>query len=356
MKILTVKLQALVTKAIKGAGFNKLLPITNKIGIEVKNGIIRLCTSDGTNYLYVKEDYADESQSFSATVDADIFSKLILKTTSEGIELTIENNTLIVEGNGKYKIPLAMNDDGTVIVYPNMLDSVSAEEVLGTLSAQTIQLMISTIKPTLATNLSTPVYTNYLMSDYIVSTDRTMLNAYKNPNKFSEDKLLSREFVDLLGLTNADAVISEADNAIIAKSGNMTVYAKTALNISDFNKQGVNSMLDMSYDSYCKLKKSDLLPLIERISLFVGEYDESVVRLHFTEEGIEVTSKNDDGAELIEYMESKDFKDTSIKIDVNKLVTQLKSYQSDSIDLYYGNPSCIKFQDGDTVQITALFI
>ena len=47
-----------VNKAIKGAGFNNLIPITSMIGIKLSDGKLRLLTTDMTNTLcIIKKDY-----------------------------------------------------------------------------------------------------------------------------------------------------------------------------------------------------------------------------------------------------------------------------------------------------------
>ena len=57
MKLPTIKLQEMLAKSIKGASFNKLMPMTSMIAIKVKNKELTLTTTDGTNYLYMIELY-----------------------------------------------------------------------------------------------------------------------------------------------------------------------------------------------------------------------------------------------------------------------------------------------------------
>ena len=354
MNISTVKLQALVAKAVKGAGFNKLLPITGMIGISVATDKLQLSTSDGTNYMYLWDELNDLPEPFNVTVDADVFAKLVGKLTSDKTELYVEGNKLIVKANGTYKLPLCMSDSGEPLEYPRLSSELSDDDKIGTLTASQISTIVNTLKPTLSTNVAT-IYANYLFTDYVVSTDRTMLNAYLTEDRlFSEDMLISREFMDLLSIANSDADIYKGEGYLVAIAKDVEIYSKSNTDISDFNKSGTQAMLDLQYDSYCKLKKSALMSLLERIALFVGDYGSTAIRLNFNQQGLEVTSNSDAGTEVIEYMESKDFKETSIKIDVNKLLTQLKAYQSDAIDLYYGNKMSIRLKDGDIVQVIAL--
>ena len=112
----TITLQNVVTKAIKAAGFNKLLPITGMIGLRNELGKLCLTTSDGTNYLYVYTDI-DTDEDFSVVVNAEMFAKLVAKLTSENVTLTITNEALVVTCNGEYKLALQLNDTGDALAF-----------------------------------------------------------------------------------------------------------------------------------------------------------------------------------------------------------------------------------------------
>ena len=99
MKVKTEQLKELVNKSINGASNNKLIPITQLMGIRRSGGSLILTTTDATNYLYIDADsiFDDPSDSdIQVTVFAEQFAKLISKMTSEYIELNIKNDTLEV--------------------------------------------------------------------------------------------------------------------------------------------------------------------------------------------------------------------------------------------------------------------
>jgi hypothetical protein len=60
------------------------------------------------------------------------------------------------------------------------------------------------------------------------------------------------------------------------------------------------------------------------------------------------------GIERVDYTESKDTIDLTIKINIDRFRNQLKAYSSDVVDLYYGSDICIKLVDGDLTQVIAL--
>ena len=95
MKISTKLLQDMISKAIKGAGNNKMIPITSLLVIEVLANKLTLKTTDGSNYLYISEMLEGDYAEFYSIVNAEVFAKLVSKTTSEYIELLNETNFLI---------------------------------------------------------------------------------------------------------------------------------------------------------------------------------------------------------------------------------------------------------------------
>ena len=119
----TEKLKEMVSRAVKGVGNNKLIPLTSLMAIEVKDNKLTLITTDATNYLYVCEDkiVADD---FYVVVDANVFSKLISKMTCENVTLEVSSGiwVLNVKGNGNYKIELPLDENGEPIKYPDPVD------------------------------------------------------------------------------------------------------------------------------------------------------------------------------------------------------------------------------------------
>ena len=87
--IQTELMKDVVARAIKGAGNNKLIPITSMMCIELKNGDLTVITTDATNYLYIKEQHV-AGDDFYVVVDANQFAKLVSKMTCENITMTVD--------------------------------------------------------------------------------------------------------------------------------------------------------------------------------------------------------------------------------------------------------------------------
>ena len=168
--ILTVNTQLLkemVNKAIKGAGMNRLLPITNMMLIEVADNKLNLLTTDGTNTLVIKTDKCDTTEDFYVVVPIDIFSKLITKTTCEKVTLTLEENNLLVKGNGNYKIALPLDEEG-LVKFPKPKDIATAEDKNETIKNSFVKSVINTNKASVAKTLEIPCLTGYYIGEEIV--------------------------------------------------------------------------------------------------------------------------------------------------------------------------------------------
>jgi len=356
LTVKTEKLKEMVSRAVKGVGNNKLIPITSLMAIEVKNNTLTLITTDATNYLYVIEEkvVADD---FYAVVDANTFSKLISKMTSENITLEIKNGlwVLHVSGNGNYKIELPLDENGEPIKYPDPYDSLKLSATdAGTINKTTVQVILETIKPALAVTLENPCYTGYYIGDQVVATD-TYKIASMDVKLFDSPKLVSAELLDLLAVMNAEKInVEMVNDDVVFITSDCIVCGKFMDGIEDYAIDAIMGLVDTEFDSFCSVPKSQLLQLLDRLSLFVGTYDKNAIRLTFTQAGLQVSSKAANGVEIINYLSSVDFKDFTCVIDIQMLTQEVKAIQNDAIEIYYGEDNAIKMTDGNITIVVAL--
>lgn len=356
LTIKTETLKEMVSKAVKGAGNNKLIPITSLMAIELKDNTLTLTTSDATNYLYIKEDKV-VGEDFYVVVQVEQFSKLISRLTCENVELEVTGNSLQVRGNGTYMIDIPLDENGEFIVYPNPLatEKKSKKSSKGEIHLSTIKTILTSCKPALATTMETPVYTNYYAGDTVIATDTMKIASY-NVDLFNDEKLLiSAELMNLLDVIDEENIsVSVDDTSIVFTTKDCIVYGHKAEGIEEFAVDAINGLTQSEYPSMCKLNKDELLSILDRISLFVSTYDKRAIRLTFARDGIGIESKQSNGVEHINYVESKDFNPFTLLIDIEMLMSQVKANVSDVIEMQYGLDSSIKLVDGNLTQIIAL--
>lgn len=348
----TEALKKMVSYAIQGASFNKLLELSTYMGIRVYDGELSLNTTDGTNYLSVSgKCVADD---MNITVKAELFSKLIGKINSDTVDMEIVDNTLVVTGNGKYTLELVPNENGDLLAFPDKFPYETSE--IGKLSAFDLTVINSAIKASLST-VAGSVYSSYYFGNIIASTDKAMMSSFNKP-VFETPHLINKEFVDLMCASASEVTLSKSGDILVAdsKTDDYTISICTTLsnNIEEFNIDGVNKFASLEVSSFCRFKKAQMLDLLDRLALFVSKFDDGAITLHFTNDYIEVSSLQSNGIERVDVTESKDAQDISIKINIDRFRNQLKAYSSDIVDLYYGSEICIKLIDKDITQVIAL--
>ena len=350
----TEKLKEMVSRAVKGVGNNKLIPLTSLMAIEVKDNKLTLITTDATNYLYITEDkvVADD---FYIVVDATTFYKLVSKMTCENITLEVKTGVLNVKGNGNYKIELPLDENGGPIKYPDPVDRLDLSSATQkTINRTTVQVILETIKPALAVTLENPCYTGYHIGDGVVATD-TYKIASMDVNLLGANRLVSPEFMDLLAvMINEKITVMYTDTDIVCSTPDCTVYGKFMDGIEDYAIDAIMELVNTDIDSFCSVPKNALLQLLDRLSLFVGPYDKNAIHLTFTQNGLQVSSKATNGIEIIDYIASDNFKDFTCAIDIQMLTQEVKAISNDVIELYYGEDNAIKMTDGNITIIVAL--
>lgn len=352
LQIKTEILKEMVSKSVKGASSNKLIPITQFMCIELKSGVLRLITTDASNYLYIKRDKV-EGKDFYVTLEAETFSKLIARMTCENITLEVKDGVLKVTGNGTYNIALPMDENGDSVKFPDPLEGIKAKP-LGTINNSTIVSILNTAKPSLAKTLENPYYTGYYFGDWIVATDTEQICGIKT-RVLPNDYLINPEMMDLLGVMTAEKVsVDGNDTYLIFTSPECTVYGPIMEGIEEYAIDAITELMESDFPSRCKFSKNSILQLLDRIALFVNPLDEHAVNLVFTKQGLVIRSKSTSGEELIPYTESENFAEFSAVIDIEYLRTQLKALTNEVVDLQYGREDAVKLVEGDVIQIISL--
>ena len=348
--ISTTRLQALLNKAVKGAGSNKLIPMTSLIAIKLHEGVLTLTTTDATNYLcLIEKDVSGDE--FYVAVQVDLLAKLVSKITCDEVVLEVTDNSLNVIGNGKYQIDIPLEDDGSPVKLPNPIENFKKENKIGEVDSSVILTSLTSIKPALATTMEYPWFTCYYVKDRVVATDTYTVADYAN-GFLDNAKLISSAVMDLLGLfTGEISVYADGDKMLFeAESG--VVYGTIPNGIENYSIDAIEGLVQQEFDYSCTIVKSALLSLLDRISLFVGVYDNGKITLSFGKDRLDVISKY--ANETIKYTNAENSGEFTCNTDVNTLITQVKAQSGSEITIEYGKDNAIKIIDGDITSVVAL--
>lgn len=354
---LTIKtdiFKELVSRSIKGASQNKLIPLTGLMAIQLKDNKVTLITTDASNYLYINQDniVGDE---FYVVVQVEQFSKLIGKMTCENITLEVNDGILNVKGNGEYKIELPLDEEGNTIQFPDPVADVKLKKKGTEIALATIKTILNSIKSALAVTMEVPVYTRYYMGQRVVATDTYKVSSLDADVLKTDPLLISAETMNLLDVMTCEKIdFQKINDVLVFNTPDCVVYGHAMEGVDDYQIDAIGGLLEQEFDSKCKLEKSSFLSILDRIGLFVGQYDNKAIVLTFTETGVEISSKASTGVELLSYAESENFKPYTCNIDIEMLNTQLKANTGDVVQLQYGNDASIKIVDGNITQIIAL--
>lgn len=349
--ISTTRLQALLNKAVKGAGLDKNITKTTLVEIKLENGVLTLTTTDDTNYLTLKT--ALEGDDFYVAVPVDILYKLVGKMTCENVTLEVTDACLNVIGNGKYPIALDTEDDGTLVKLTNPISSFDKSKKIGVIEATDVLKALTSVKPALATEKDFPWFTCYYVGDSITGTDSYIMSNYVPDNKpLEEPKLISATVMDLLGLFSGTITVYMDGEAMLFESEDGSVYGAIPSGIEHYSIDLINDFIQQEYEYSCKVVKSSLLKLLDRIALFVGVYEDGAVSLSFDAEGLTVDSAY--ASESIAYADDSGVGDFTCRTDVATLLTQVKAQDGDEIIIQYGKENAIKIIDGKVTSVVAL--
>lgn len=355
MKVVTSRMKEAVNKAIKGAGFNNLIPITSMIGIKLSDGKLRLLTTDMTNTLCIIIDKV-AGDDMDITVDADKFGKLIAKTTSEDIDLSVKDDVLFVKANGTYKIPLISDEEG-LISFPDVTRDYSTPPEKWTgVKLSSIMQAYNINKSALAKTLENPALTGYYCGDTVISTDANVItfNGFK---MFAWDfpVLISAQQMALISLFKEEDIKVTCDpERIIFVTDTQIVEGSLMEGVEDFPANEVNAYLDEAFTSSCKVPKDLLLSVLDRLALFIEPYDKNGAYFTFGRKGINIHSKKDASTETINYVESKNFAPFVCCVDIPMLKEQLQANPDDTVKICYGNENALKIESGKVTQVIAL--
>ena len=358
MKIKIEILQKMVSKVIQGASNNKMIPLTSLIGIDVKSENLTLTTTDGSNQFRVIEkiDYDPMygPQEFYTIVNADTFSKLVGKTTKEFIELENKENYLLFTGNGDYKLEIAINEEGEMVRFPEIKNIEKEPEEI---DIKALKEALDISKSSVAKTMEVPCLTGYYIgTNKIISTDRQLVCVVCDLKKelVKEPLLISSEMAELLKLVNEEKInLLKEDNNLIFYTDTIKISGKELEGKELYPVQAIDNLTKLEYSNNIKVNRQELLNVLDRMSLFVSDYDKNGVHLAFTKEALLVKSQKSNAQELIDGQCTSE-EEYNVLVDIEMLKNQLESLQDENVTIYYGQSKSIELKENDIILVISL--
>lgn len=342
--LVTATLQDLVSKAVKGSSFVPRLPLTCLMEIKVKENKLYISTTDNVNNLCVFAPV--QCEDFQVVVDSKLFSSLVNKLSTATTTLTIEDNKLIVQGNGKYNLPIPLDSDGTFVKFPQINIINNDDSVL--VNNEVIKSILTLNKSCKAEMKESPsIYNYYCDNDKVLTTD--FFKACYNPVKlFNSPLCLSPSILELVPYVcdenGVKVTIQGDDICFSSSSGVLTGKVCIREELEGFPIQELMTSFNETMPYSCKINRTLLINAIDRICLFVDVYTSNKITIIFDSNQITLHSDTTNSSESIIYLEplAQDITPVSLKIDALFLKNQLSACNREDLVIKFGSDSGIQ--------------
>jgi len=354
MIIKTTDLQNVCRKALSAIDTSIASSITEVV--ELRSIGNSLTVNITNNEYYVSSIIETTSnEELLAVVNAKIFLGLISKITTEEIELSTTQDTLVVKGNGTYKLPFIFENDSLVKVNPINIQEVTNEFNLSSETLKSITKFNS--KEFLKSGLRKSTTKLYYIDEEgaITFTSGACVNKFTLPEKISF--VVTEKIVKLFSLFDSDEVnfrfgynmIHDAVQAVIELS-NATTKLVAIIGDNDFLLKSVPTVAirrraNEVYPHSVVVERNALLDALDRISLF-SQVDVYVAYTHleFTNEGLTIYDTKKTNHEQIGYANSDNSLEEwaySCLVDSNDLKITLEACTAEYVTLNFGNKQAI---------------
>ena len=318
------------------------------------NGVLNFNVTNKEYFLNVKLP-VDPNEEFHATINAILFLRLISQLTTETVELTIDNSSLVIKANGVYHIALIFEEDKLFELPVITIDVV--DEIFNINGDSLFSILKYNTKQISTGILSRPVQKMYYVDENgaITFTSGACVNKFINPLNKPIKLLFNQRLVKLFKLFKDLTVVfkvghSDLDNGfkqskVQFESSNIVLTAILPSDSDMLNSVPVSAIRNRAEANYpCNvyINTSTFNDAINRMKLFVSINKAMIpyLKLVFTSTCVLIQDLEGKNVEKVVYS-----KDQSFEMDDYYLVVDLNELQG---VLDTCTESILKFSFGDS--------
>lgn len=348
---------------------NELSAITETLELVTKEKFLYINVTNREYFAQVKIDINEEVD-FHATVNANLFLKLISQVTTDTVELNIKDNHITVKANGTYKIPLIFNGEELLELPEIKIENVTNEFNIPSSILKSI-LNYNSKELTKGT-ISKPVQKLYYVDEQgaITFTNGACVNSFtlEQPVKL----LFNNRLVKLFKLFKDEAVKFSlgfdaiSDDIIQTKvrfeSSNIVLTAILSCDNSLLEKVPVNAIRGRANGEYpysINVHKDHLLQTINRLLLFnsTAGTSKEVIKpystFEFGKDAVTIYDINKENKEVISYNNTLiDCDEPYVAIlDLIELKVTLESCNEPYLNIHFGDSSALVITRGHIANV-----
>lgn len=363
IKVKTSIFRDMLNKAVKICDFQKakMLPLTGLVEIEFNDKGISMKTTDNITTMVITEP-VEGLEPGRVVVDAAVITALVNKITTDDIELNISNSSLTITGNGVYNLEIRVDESGEIVSLP-AINQELANQANKEFDFKGIAERLSICNSAIAVGEEAKELGNYYIKDIVVATDQVKVSTVTNVDSMKDEELFIREefggYLISLGFVKANYIVSGEKLVIVGENFilSTTMMLKER---EEFNQtlEGIKGLLNYGYTNSVKLKKADILDLLDRVGLFVSEYDNKSIRFTFLNDQVKVTNKKGTCDEVLKYEEKKlseNFVEINTPLNIEWLKALLSVLPGEVLEFQFDNTDrAVKIVDGNISQIISI--
>ena len=266
------------SKILAAVDSNNLSVLTETLQLKTEGNSLYLSVTNREYFAKVRLD-VDTGTEFHATVNANLFLKLVAQMTTDTVELNKIDNALVIRGNGTYKLPLVQDNDKLLELPEIVINNPTVNFVIP--SDVLLSILQYNSKEITKISVTKPIHKLYYMdeSGAVTFTTGACVNNFKldQPVKV----LLNDRLVKLFKLFKGEKVNftlgydAISDEIIQTKvrfsSDDVTITAILSCDDSMLRQFPVNAIrgrADAVYPYSINMNREQLIQTINRLMLF----------------------------------------------------------------------------------------
>ena len=337
---------------------NELSAITDTLELITKDGYLYINVTNREYFAQVRIKVDDELN-FHATVNANLFLRLISQITTDTVELNISDNNLLIKANGNYKLSLIFDGDKLLKLPEITIDNITTQFDIKSSILHSILNYNS--KEFSKGTISKPVQRFYYIDEQgaITFTSGACVNSFtlEKPIKL----LLNSRLVKLFKLFKDETVkftlgydpISDEiiQTKVKLESNDITLTAIISCDDSLINSVPVSAIRGRANNTYpysININKDNLLQTINRLLLFsTGSSAKEVIKpystFEFNKDNVTIYDVNKSNKEVIYYNNSiLEMQEPYVALlDLTDIKTTLETCNEQYLTINFGDQTAI---------------
>lgn len=358
--------QKYCTDILSAVDSNELSILTETLELKTLNNTLVMSVTNREYYAKVIIPIENVLE-LQATVNANLFLRLIAQISTPEIELSVTDNFLVVKGNGLYKLPLIFDGDSLLELPEININNVTAtfeldsEILLSILNYNSKQLSIGTI--------SKPVQKLYYVDGKgaVTFTSGACVNSFELPENIRI--LLNGRLVKLFKLFKGKGVKftlgydNLTDDIIQTKvrfeSSDISITAILSCDDTMLNSvpvEAIRGRASAYYPYTVNLSKDALLKTISRLMLFSGSASKELVSystFEFEKDKVTIYDSKKENKETLSYNNENSNIEETYKtiVDLAELKGVLESCSEQYVNINFGDTEALILTRGHVVNI-----